>query len=134
MEYPGVGVAVYIRKEGKVLLGKRKGGHGAGEWCSPGGKMEMNEAPEACAVRETREETGLEIGNMRFVGITNDIWSDIGTHFVTVSYVADWKSGEVTLMEPDKFESWQWFAWDALPKPLFLSTRNFIAAGYDPMR
>lgn len=132
MEYPGVGVGVYIRKDNKILLGKRKGGHGAGEWCPPGGKMEMNESPERCAVRETKEETGLEIRNLRFAAITNDIWSDIGTHYITISFVADWESGEAHLTEPDKFETWEWFSWNSLPESLFLSTRNFIQAGHDP--
>jgi len=132
MKYPGVGAGVYVRKAGKVLLGLRKGGHGEGEWCPPGGKLEMNESPEECAIRETREETGIELGRVRFIAVTNDIWEDIGTHYVTVSFVADWKSGETRLAEPDKFERWELFAWDALPKPLFLSTRNFVADGYNP--
>lgn len=134
MEYPGVGVGVYIRKEGKVLLGLRKSEHGKGEWCAPGGKMDMNESPEACAIRETFEETGLEIENVRFVGITNDIWQNVGTHYVTLSFVADWKAGEVRLMEPDKCEKWEWFAWGDFPEPLFLSTRNFIKDGYNPFK
>lgn len=134
MQYPGVGVGVYIRKDGKILLGKRKGGHGAGEWCPPGGKLEMREDPLECAIRETREETGIEITNVRFMGITSDVWPEVGTHYVTISYVADWKEGEARVMEPDKFEEWQWFSWDSLPEPLFLSTKNFIAAGHNPMR
>ena len=132
MNYPGVGVGVYIRKEGKVLLGLRKGGYGAGEWCAPGGKMEMKESPEECAVRETLEEAGIEIGNLRFITITNDIHK-VGTHYVTASFVADWKSGEVRVMEPDKLERWEWFSWGSLPEPLFLSTRNFVKTGYNPL-
>jgi len=133
MNYPGVGVGVYVRREGKILFGLRKGGHGAGEWCPPGGKMEMKESPESCAVRETREETGLELQNVRFAGITNDIWNDIGTHYVTINFVADWKSGQAAVMEPDKFERWEWFSWEKLPEPLFLSTVNFIATGGNPL-
>jgi 8-oxo-dGTP diphosphatase len=132
MEHPGVGVALYVRRGGKVLLGKRKSTHGKGEWCAPGGKLEMNESPEDCARRETAEETGLMIDAVRFIGITNDIWPDIGTHFVTVSFVADWQGGEASLTEPDKFETWGWFEWEKLPSPLFLSTRNFIKNGYNP--
>ncbi len=133
MQYPGVGIGVYIRKDNKVLFGKRKGGHGAGEWCAPGGKMDMNESPEECAIRETREETGLEINSVQQIGITNDIWTDAGTHFITISFVADWKGGEAQLTEPDKFEEWRWFSWESLPEPLFLSTRNFIKNGYNPL-
>jgi len=132
MEYPGVGIGVYVRKDGKVLFGLRKGGYGAGEWCAPGGKMEMNESPEECAIRETREETGLEIEHVRFIAITNDI-HPVGTHYVTICFVADWKSGEVENREPDKCEKWEWFAWEKLPEPLYLSTRNFVKTGYNPL-
>ncbi|MDZ4227347.1 MAG: NUDIX domain-containing protein [Patescibacteria group bacterium] len=133
MKYPGVGTCIFIRKEGKILLGLRKGGHGSGEWCAPGGKMEMGESPEECARRETKEETGLEVGELHFIGITSDIWSEVGTQFITIFYAADWMEGEPALQEPDKFERWGWFSWDALPEPLFLSTRNFIASGYNPL-
>ena len=133
MEYPGVGICVYVRKDGKVLLGKRRSIHGKGEWCAPGGKMEMNESPEECAIRETREETGLEIQDVRFISYTNDIWDDIGTHYVTLSFVADWKMGEVRVVEQDKFEEWKWFSLGSLPGPLFLSTQNFLAAGINPL-
>ena len=132
MEHPGVGTALYVRRNGQVLMGKRKSAHGKGEWCAPGGKLEMNESPEDCARRETKEETGLDIGEITFAGITNDIWPAIGTHFITVSYVADWQGGEASLTEPDKFEEWGWFPWEKLPEPLFLSTRNFINNGYNP--
>ncbi|MEN9561685.1 MAG: hypothetical protein RIQ56_958, partial [Candidatus Parcubacteria bacterium] len=118
MDYPGVGVGVYVRKGGKILMGLRKGGHGAGEWCAPGGKMDMNETPEECARRETFEETGIRVKNVRFLGITNDIWSDIGTHFVTISFVADWGSGVAQVMEKEKCEEWRWCEWGRLPKPL----------------
>ena len=134
MDYPGVGVAVYIRRNGKVLLGLRKSAHGKGEWCAPGGKLNMNESLEDCGCRETKEETDLDVKNLKFISITNDIWSEIGTHYVTVWLVTDWHSGEAKHMELDKFEEWGWFSWNKLPKSLFLSTRNFIKAGYNPFK
>ena len=132
MQYPGVGIGVYVRKEGKILLGLRKGGYAAGDWCAPGGKMEMKESPEECAIRETREEAGIEIKNLRFITITNDI-HEVGTHYVTICFVADWKLGDARVMEPDKCERWEWFSWKDLPSPLFLSTRNFLATGINPL-
>lgn len=132
MDYPGIGIGVYVRKGGKVLFGMRKGGYGAGEWCSPGGKMEMNESPEECAIRETKEETGLEIRNVRFMTITNDI-HPVGTHYVTINFVADWTHGEVQNLEPDKCEKWEWFTWESLPEPLYLSTKNFVKTDINPL-
>jgi 8-oxo-dGTP diphosphatase len=63
---PKVGVGVMIFKDGKVLLGKRKSSHGDGEYAWPGGHMEYMESFEECAKRETMEETGMQIRNVRF--------------------------------------------------------------------
>lgn len=129
---PKVGVGVCIIKGGKVLLGKRKNAHGQGTWSFPGGHLEFNESWEDCAIRETREETGIEIKNIRFATATNDIFPIEGKHYITLFMVAEYDSGEVTLMEPEKSEVWEWFAWDSLPQPLFIATENFYKSGYNP--
>ncbi|WP_134596929.1 NUDIX domain-containing protein, partial [Pseudomonas aeruginosa] len=41
MPAPQVGVGVLILRDGKVLLGRRKGSHGAGCWSAPGGHLEL---------------------------------------------------------------------------------------------
>ena len=56
-----VGVGVMILKGGKVLLGKRKGSHGQGEYAFPGGHMEYLVGIEETARREVLEECGIEI-------------------------------------------------------------------------
>ncbi|MDO8481566.1 MAG: NUDIX hydrolase [bacterium] len=129
---PGVGVGVCIRKDGKVLMGKRKGGTMPGTWCFPGGKLDMNEDLETCTIRETREETGVEIKNIRFITFTNDVAKDMGFHYITLFYAADWKAGEPKVMEPDKCDEWRWSSWASLPQPLFISTRNLFDSGYNP--
>lgn len=58
---PGLGVGVLVIENGRVLLGKRKGSHGAGTWSAPGGHLEYGESIENCAEREVLEETGLRI-------------------------------------------------------------------------
>ena len=68
---PKVGVGVMVLKNGKVLIGKRKGAHGAGEWAWPGGHLEYMESFEDCARREVMEETGIEIHNIRFLRLMN---------------------------------------------------------------
>jgi 8-oxo-dGTP diphosphatase len=115
---PLVGVGVLVMKDGKVLLGRRKNAHGAGEYASPGGHLEQLESFEGCARREVREETGLEVGEIQFLRLLNTT-KYAPRHYVDVSVVAQWKSGEPKVLEPEKVERWDWYALDALPSPLF---------------
>jgi 8-oxo-dGTP diphosphatase len=129
---PTVGIGVIIIKDNKILLGKRKNAHGEGSWCYPGGHLEFGESWEECSRREVREEVGIEIKNLRFGTITNDIFKNEQKHYITISMISDFESGEVQLMEPDKCEQWEWFEWDNLPSPLFLPTINQLKAGFNP--
>lgn len=133
MKYPGVGTGVWVRKEGKLLMGRRIGKTGTGMWCVPGGKLELWEEWEANARRETMEEAGIEINNVRLMTITNDMSPEHGTHFATLHYVADWESGEPR-DEEGKLTDWGWYEWGKLPEPLFWPTGNFIKSGYNPFK
>lgn len=54
-------VAAIIKKEGKLLIAKRKkGDRFEGLWEFPGGKLELGETPEKGLERELREEFGIE--------------------------------------------------------------------------
>jgi|SRR3989344_3600828 len=115
---PKVGIGVLIFKNGKVLLGRRKGSHGSGEYSGAGGHFEYMESFEQCAKREVKEETGLEIENVRFLCLVN-VKEYHPKHYVDIGLVADWKSGEPQIMEPEKIESWDWYDIERLPSPLF---------------
>lgn len=59
---PAPGVVVLITDEQRVLIGKRgASGYAPGLWCLPGGFVEFDEDFLTAAIRETREETGLEV-------------------------------------------------------------------------
>ncbi len=115
---PKVGVGVMIWKDGKILLGKRKNSHGAGEYSFTGGHIEHGESFEECVRRETREEAGIEIKNIRFLHVAN-VLSYPPHHFVNVSFIADWESGVPRVCEPEKCESWDWYDINDLPSPMF---------------
>ena len=127
---PKVGVAVIIKKDGEVLLGKRKNIHGDGTWCFPGGHLEFSEEIKECAKRETEEETGIQIKNLQVVSFTNDIFKD--KHYITIFVVADHDHGEARVMEPEKCEQWQWFEWKDMPHPLFLPVQNLLKQNFNP--
>ncbi len=125
--YPKIGIGAMIFKEGKILLGKRKGSHAAGTYSVPGGTLEYGETMEESIRREIQEETGLEITNIRF-NYLSDEFDHMPKHFVNIGFVADWKSGEVTTMEPEKCEGWDWYDMDTLPEPLFIKTKQMVDA------
>lgn len=122
---PQVGVGVLIVKDGQVLLAKRKGSHGEGEYAFPGGHLEYGESFSECAIRETREETGIEISDIKFQYLANII-KYAGKQYVHVGLTAKWKSGEPEVLETNKSEDWEWYPLDKFPEPVFEMCRLAI--------
>ncbi len=124
---PVVGIGVLVWKDGKMLFGQRRGSHGSGEYCWPGGKLDLSESFEECARREVREETGIEIGNIRFIRLMN-LKKYAPKHFVDIALQADWVSGEPEVKEPAKYKSWGWYDRDQLPTPIFAGEPESLEA------
>ena len=126
---PHVGIGVIlVNTEGQVLIGKREGSH-APYWSIPGGYLEPGESFEAAAIREIKEETGLDIVSPAIVGVSNNLetWKAEGVHVVSVILLSTAFSGTLTLMEPDKCSGWQWCDPSDLPQPHFEASRQAIA-------
>jgi len=122
-----VGVGVIIFKNGKILLGCRRGAHGAGEYAIPGGHLEYMESFEECLRREIREEVGIEIDDPQFIHVSNTAHYS-PRHGVYLGFKADWLAGEVENMEPDRCDGWEWYDPDNLPDPLFKLTAVTLEA------
>lgn len=123
----GVGIGIMVFKNGQVLLSKRKQSHGEGEYGGPGGHLEFGETFFDCAKRECKEEAGIEIDNIRFLCLSH-VKKYEGKHYVDVGLVADWKSGEPKILEPEKAEKWDWYDLNKLPKPLFAAEGTYFKA------
>ncbi|RAL10465.1 nucleotide triphosphate diphosphatase NUDT15 [Aspergillus homomorphus CBS 101889] len=127
---PRVGIAVLIfNANNKILLGQRKGSHGAGTWALPGGHLEPGETWEACAEREVREETGLAVQNVCYMTTTNDLMTGENKHYVTIVMAGTLQraaaaaaAGGTTppdhdhdvpppILEPEKCSEWRWVGW-----------------------
>ena len=127
MERPKVGVGVMIWKDGKVLMGRRKNSHGDGEFSWPGGHLEHLESFEGCAMRETREEAGIEIQNVRFLRLMN-MRAYAPKHYCDIGMIADWKGGEPRVMEPEKMDQWVWVDPAELPAKMFHTIPSYFEA------
>ncbi len=129
---PRVGVGVLVLHQGLVLLGRRRGAHGAGTWSAPGGRLEFGEALEDCARRELAEETGLTASVIDLGPYTNDVFTETQEHYLTVFVVARGIHGTPRNLEPHKCEGWAWFRWGEWPEPLFQPLASLLRIGWRP--
>ena len=103
---------VFPQKNGKVLLGMKKRGFGAGRYNGFGGKLEKGETPIQAAHREFTQESGLVANSLKFIGSFNFIYDTKPDWLHVYVYLAEDFSGEITETEEMKPI---WFAKDDLP-------------------
>jgi 8-oxo-dGTP diphosphatase len=130
---PQVGTAMIIMKDDKVLLMKRKGPHGQGTWSTPGGHLDFGETLEGCAAREAKEEVGVDVVDVRFRAVTNDVFEETGKHYVTAWFEGK-AMNEPAIAAERELSEIGWFAWDSLPQPLFLPLENLVKENSYPPR
>ncbi len=125
------GIGVMILQDNKVLLGHRvstakdTGGiYEPGSWTFPGGKQEYEETIIETAIRETKEETNLDISNIQVYTATDEFQPD--RHYVTIGVIASSYEGTLKVMEPDKIDNWSWFELNNLPDNIYTPTKNMI--------
>ena len=100
----------------RVLLQKRGD---SGKWGFPGGAIELGETPEEAAIREVKEETGLDIQVESLIGIYTD--SDIRypngdeAHSICIAYRLEAVSGQLACDGMETAEL-KYFAMDELPE------------------
>ena len=89
---PAVGV-VCLRGD-EVLLIRRGTPPRLGEWSLPGGRIEGGERAIDAALRELREETGVEAQITGLIDVVDGLFPEAGRHYVLIDYAARWLSGE----------------------------------------
>lgn len=111
---PNLAVNVAVLSDGKILLTKRADFE---TWVLPSGGVEEGESLAQAAIRETKEETGMDVELIRLVGVYSRLgdWSP----GYMVLFAAQPVGGELQCQEGETIEV-DWFPFDALPSPLSL--------------
>lgn len=135
MHCPACGLVVYPRispaimvlvRDGAKLLLARSPRFKPGVYSALAGFVEPGETLEQCAVREVREEVGIEIANLRY--FASQPWPFPNS--LMIAFFADYAGGEL-VPEPGEIEAVEWFMPDRLPllpDPVSIS-RRLIEAG-----
>lgn len=118
IDFPGFGVGLVIKRGRSILLYKRVKAPEPGHWNIVGGKVDHMERSEVAVRREAEEETGLKIGDIRFLCLSEQIIEEDGHHWISKIYLSEDFIGEPAVIEPDKLPEFGWFDIDALPSPL----------------
>jgi 8-oxo-dGTP diphosphatase len=108
----------------KVLLLKRP----SGRWEFPGGTIEWGERPETCAVRETKEETGLNAADISLLTVTSATYpkGESQKHSVYIVFRGRASSDEVVLS--DEHIEYRWLGVDEAKfvKPMALNAEDVL--------
>jgi 8-oxo-dGTP diphosphatase len=118
-----------VARNNQLLLVRRKYEPGAGQWCLPGGFVETDETAAEAAVRETKEETGLDIKITNLFRVMSNCGSE-RKDFLVVYYIGEILSGR--LCPGDDAMEAQFFSSNALPDNIaFLAHRKSIDAFFE---
>jgi 8-oxo-dGTP diphosphatase len=114
---------VVIDSSEKLLLVKRSVEPKRGHWCLPGGFIELGEYPDASALRELKEETGLSGEIDRLLGVS----SNPSMHYDTILMIGYLVKAFTGCVFPgDDASEADWFNLDRLPDIAFDSHTKFV--------
>ncbi|MEX1113483.1 MAG: NUDIX hydrolase [Patescibacteria group bacterium] len=95
-----------IRQDGKYLVLKRNIEPSKGKWEIPGGFINAGETAEEAVIRELREETGLEVRIIRYIGSFASVYGDTGTRTVSTAYLVEPAGGTFALSGESQEHRW----------------------------
>jgi 8-oxo-dGTP diphosphatase len=119
---------IIVMKDGSIVLVKRLNPPFKGKWALPGGFVEYGETVEAAAIREVREETGIDVNLIKIVGVYSAPNRDPRGHTVSICFLGEDRGGELR-PDTDAKEA-KSFQASSLPKKLaFDHERMLVDAG-----
>jgi len=118
-------VVVVLERDGKILMSLRDGSVGKDTWAFVGGKADPEESVAECAIREVREEIGVELKNLQLLHATYTYQYE-NSQWYRVFVLRARYEGEIEIKEPHKIQALEWFAPDNLPMTIFQPIRSYL--------
>ena len=125
---PKLTVDVLIEDKGTILLIQRKGEPFDGKWALPGGFVEYGETVEQAAVREVKEEVGIDVQLEGMLGVYSDPDRDPRGHIVSIVFIGTKKSGKEK--KGKEIADFMWALLDKTDKIPFAFDHAVIAEDY----
>jgi len=117
---PKVAATVLVEREGAILLVRRSIEPARGKWCFPGGYVDFGEDPVVAAIRECREEVGLDIAELRLLDVS------FNGRVIVITYGAS-VDGTSEPAPADDADMAAWFVPPSLPPLAFPGVEQAIA-------
>ncbi len=115
---PLISIDILLKKDGKVLLGKRVNKPAQGYFFSTGGRINKNETIDSAMVRIVKNELNIELKFMpEFIGVfehfyDDSMYEDVSTHYVNIAY--EYQVEEIPDLPTGQHNKYQWFTIDEL--------------------
>ena len=110
---PLVSIDILLKKDNKVLLGRRINKPAQGYFFSTGGRINKNETIDSAMVRIVKNELNIELKFMpEFIGVfehfyDDSMYEDVSTHYVNLAY--EYEVEQVLDLPTEQHNEYQWF-------------------------
>jgi len=115
---PLISIDILLKKDGKVLLGKRINKPAQGYFFSMGGRVNKNEAIANAMARIAKNELNIELKYIpKFIGVfehfyNDSIYDNVSTHYVNLAY--EYEVEEIPNLPTKQHDEYKWFTIDEL--------------------
>ena len=116
---PLISIDLLVKKDNKILLGKRINKPAQGYFFSIGGRVYKNESIQQATARIAKDELNISLKlTPRFIGVfehfyDDGIYKDVSTHYINLAYEVD-INNEILNLPNDQHNEYQWLSIDEL--------------------